>query len=476
MSVVSLEGDKTEKLVGVCTIIAKNYLPYARTLMQSVKRFNPDFKCFVLLADQVDGYFEPEQEDFILELSSDLPIPENSLFHFKYNVLELCTAVKPFYLEKLLAEHKLDKLFYFDPDIMVFDELSPLVEALDRSSIILTPHLLAPLSDGKRPGEREIMQAGAYNLGFIGIAGAAKTLPFLKWWQERLYNDCVVDIAGNLFVDQRWVDLVPGLFCEVEILRDPGFNVAYWNLNGREITLEDGRYRANGQPLRFFHFSGFDAEHPENFSRHQDRFATASLGEVNGLLELYSRTMLENGYSECRKWPYFYAIFSDRSIIPDFCRRMVRDDVKFQASLRGKSDLAVEAAIFDYMNEPYQPGETSRVLISRLLYYIYNQRKDLRENYPDIARTHRLDIVHWYLSAAETEYKIPARFITLVAESLAEREAAELNIIRQYNYKQQSEESAAYARQLEAAFRELQNSPSWKLTAPLRKLAAFVRR
>src|ERR1700712_3341098 len=126
-----VESKSAEGVVGICTIIAKNYLPHALTLMQSVKQHNPDFLRFVLLVDQIEGYFEPDQEDFTLDFSCDLAIPDNTLFHFKYNLLELCTAVKPYYLEKLLTEHKLDKLFYFDPDTMVFDDLSPLAEALE---------------------------------------------------------------------------------------------------------------------------------------------------------------------------------------------------------------------------------------------------------------------------------------------------------------------------------------------------------
>lgn len=85
--------------IGVCTIVAKNYLPYARTLMQSVQQNEPAFQRFVLLTDRPDDYFDPTAEAFELELSANLPIPKNSLVHFKYSILELATAVKPYYME-----------------------------------------------------------------------------------------------------------------------------------------------------------------------------------------------------------------------------------------------------------------------------------------------------------------------------------------------------------------------------------------
>ncbi|MBN9392759.1 MAG: hypothetical protein J0I20_32310 [Chloroflexi bacterium] len=472
------DEEATTTRVGVCTIVAKNYLPYARTLMQSIKEHNPHFHCFVLLADKIEDFFDPSEEIFTVDVSADLPIPDSEVFHFKYSILELATAVKPFYLEYLFNKHQLDKLFYFDPDIMVFNDLAPLITALDTASIVLTPHLLDPLpDDGKRPSEREIMQAGVFNLGFIGLAGLSKTLPFIRWWQQKLINDCVVDIPGNLFVDQRWIDLVPGLFPDVAILRDPGNNVAYWNLPGRAVEeAAAGQFLSNGQPLRFFHFSGFDAERPEYFSKHQDRYTTANLGDVNKLVKIYRQRMLDNGYVACKKWPYAYGFFSDGSRIPEFCRRMVRDDLDLQDSLRGKDAATIEAAIIEYLNQPYTEGEADRVLISRLVYFIYEQRPDLRAAYPDLDRANRLEVAGWFVESAEREYKVPDLFVRPVATSMRERASYELALSRQYNFKQQAEESGAYAQQLEHTISDLQASLSWKITAPLRNVSFYFPR
>src|SRR5438270_12816585 len=101
----------------VCTIVAKNYLAQARVLMESVRLWNPDLLRIVILVDRIDGYFDPAKEPFDLILSEDLDIPGSRSFHFKYPVLELSTAVKPYALDFLFRRHKLDKLIYLDPDI-----------------------------------------------------------------------------------------------------------------------------------------------------------------------------------------------------------------------------------------------------------------------------------------------------------------------------------------------------------------------
>ena len=65
--------------------------------------------------------------------------------------------------------------------------------------------------DGKRPNEQDILIAGAYNLGFIGHRLGAFADRLLDWWAERLERDCIVDPSRGFFVDQRWIDLVPGM-------------------------------------------------------------------------------------------------------------------------------------------------------------------------------------------------------------------------------------------------------------------------
>ncbi len=88
-----------------------------------------------------------------------------------------------------------------------------------------------------------------------------------------------------MFTDQRWVDFVPSFF-DHHILKDPGYNVAYWNLHGREVFNDGDRYLVNGVPLRFFHFSGFDARKPWLLSKHQGERPRVLLSERPALAQL----------------------------------------------------------------------------------------------------------------------------------------------------------------------------------------------
>ena len=84
----------------------------------------------------------------------------------------------------------------------------------------------------------------------------------LSWWKERLLRDCITAPHEMLFVDQRWVDLVPGYFRHT-VLADPTYNVAYWNLDSRPLVRVAGEVHvADHGPLHFFHFSGYQPERP----------------------------------------------------------------------------------------------------------------------------------------------------------------------------------------------------------------------
>lgn len=306
--------------VAACTIISKNYLSFARTLADSLRKFHPDVPLFVLLVDRVDGYFNPENERFYLVGLNDLNIPNLSGFCFKYTILELNTAVKPYFLKYLFRLHGITKLLYFDPDILILENLSVLFELLKTHAIVLTPHLTAPIEDHLLPGELEILRAGTYNLGFIGVSNTTVAESFIEWWENRLYDQCEMAPERGMHVDQKWIDLVPGLFDDVYILREPGYNVAYWNLHSRKIHFADGKARVNGQPCYFFHFSGLDPINISAVSKHQDRFDIDNVGAARRLFESYRDLLLANQYKESRRWPYAFDRLDDGTRISDLAR------------------------------------------------------------------------------------------------------------------------------------------------------------
>jgi len=299
------------------TIASKNYFALASTLAQSYLRHHPGHDFIIVLVDRADGFI-PEKLDCgaeVIELAR-FAIPDIGRFIYRYTVMELNTAVKPFVLSDLFERRGYETLLYLDPDIWVHRPLDAIHAALEEASIVLTPHIRRPYGDDKLPSDLTILQSGTYNLGFVGLRAGESARSFLEWWSAKLHRDCVVDIPKGLFVDQKWVDLVPGLFPDHHVLHDPTCNVAYWNLHDRALTMDDGRWFVDGLPLTFFHFSGYTPFAPHVLSKHQDRHVLARMPALKALTDAYAGVLMDAGYRESYKWPYAFAKLANGVTLP----------------------------------------------------------------------------------------------------------------------------------------------------------------
>jgi glycosyltransferase involved in cell wall biosynthesis len=249
--------------IHVFTSVTTNYLPKARVLAQSVKRHLPDCVFHLVIADRLPLDFELRNEPFdSLMRIEELGIPNAKQWIFQHSIVEACTGVKGFALQRLLARKDCDIVLYFDPDIVVLHSLAALLGCFEHSAVVLTPHLTEPESNQVAIQDNELsaLRHGVYNLGFLGVRACAEGRRFADWWANRLEHFCYDDIPRGIFTDQRWVDLAPAYFDTLKILRDPGYNVCTWNLTHRRIagSVPDG-LTVNGQPLYFYHFSGLDS-------------------------------------------------------------------------------------------------------------------------------------------------------------------------------------------------------------------------
>lgn len=248
----------------IFTSVTSNYIPKARVLAKSVKKYHPEAQFHLLLSDRHPSWLDAaasEHFDSIINIE-ELPIPNRQTWIFKHRLVELCTAVKGFGFQEIFRRYNPDKLIYLDPDIAVMSRLDSIVGRLNEASILLTPHQTEPDTDLRAIADNEIcsLKHGVYNLGFVAVRNSLEGRRFVDWWAHRLEHFCFDDIPNGLFTDQRWCDLAPAFFADLKILREPVYNVCTWNLTQRRVTgtVPDGLL-INGQPLCFYHFSGFDS-------------------------------------------------------------------------------------------------------------------------------------------------------------------------------------------------------------------------
>ncbi|MEP4699513.1 MAG: hypothetical protein ABJZ79_00030 [Parasphingorhabdus sp.] len=312
-----------------------SYLNRARVLARTLRAQHPDWVIWAVMTDkEPEGFvFDLENEDFDRVLTvEDMYGDETERWLFGHDIVEACTAVKGRACVHLLNQPDCEKMVYFDPDIALFNPMTPVINLLDDYSIVLTPHQIDPDDkDDKvavRDNEITSLDYGIFNLGFCAVANDDEGRRFAQWWDDRLYDWCHDRLDIGLFVDQKWCDLVPCFFDGVKVLRDPGYNVASWNLSQREMTYDtEGNALVNGQPLRFYHFTKLG---PVGDVMTQ-RYAKDNV-EVYELWWWYRNMVQELSSDEIVKGWWFYGTFDNGEKIAKDVRELYRDRADLKAA------------------------------------------------------------------------------------------------------------------------------------------------
>lgn len=123
------------------------------------------------------------------------------------------------------------------------------------------------------------------------------------------------------------IDLVPAFFSGVAIIRSSRHNVATWNLTSREFSIDaSGGYWVDGEPLGFYHFTGFDS------GAHQNMAAKNAGGNtsVQKLINWYSDQITQLSNDPLTKQPWAFGNFSDGTIISKAQRVVYRERIDLQ--------------------------------------------------------------------------------------------------------------------------------------------------
>ncbi|MCW5850217.1 MAG: hypothetical protein KIT87_09050 [Anaerolineae bacterium] len=391
----------------VCTIVAKPGLPYARALGLSLRQHHPDLPLHVLLLDEVEGRFEPAQEPFSLHTADALPVPHLNRLRFAYAQPDLAEVIKPVWLGYLMAVYGVQRLVWFEPHVQVLGSLDPLFDALDHTSLLLTPRLLGPeMSEPALAAERDCLQGRLFSTGCLGLSSTPTTSALLTWWARRLLTP-----DGETL---PWLDLAPSLFEGVAIARMPGLDVAYWNLHERTIETWNGQAWVNGQPLVSFNFRGFDPYHSWRLSWEAPERRTVDAGAAAPFYWRYLNALSVHSYHNAQGWGYTYDHFDNGVPIAPAIRRVYRELGASADALGDPFQTFVPGSFFRWLNQPVGDVTDPARPVTRLWHALYRQRSDLHAAFPDPLGADRAAFLAWTVEYGAGEMGIAAVFVPSV--------------------------------------------------------------
>ena len=244
----------------VTTVITETFLSYAAALRQSLHRSDcpPAFLAFVV--DPTDDTALPDWALPLQALESTLPRVQQMCVRFQgeSDANALRWSLKSQAMQYCI-NHGAERVLWCDPDLYFFEDPAILFRMIEPRTVLLTPHYRAlrpstcPINFSKNYTE------GLFQAGFVGLGSEAATV--LDWWAEACLWKMEKSAAAGLYVDQKFLDLLPVCWPDTTIVRHRGCNLAEWNQAECRRDVVNGRVLINGtDPVVFIHFTDWTIE------------------------------------------------------------------------------------------------------------------------------------------------------------------------------------------------------------------------
>jgi len=281
-----------------CTVVTADYLPWVRVTAASFAEHHPGADFAVLVIDEPAPSQLRADDPFTVLRPADVRLSADELawLDLIYSPVELCCALKPWLIRRVLDDAEV--VLYIDADMCVYAPLTEVAEQARQAAVVLSAHSLAPRTDPRMPDDDALLQFGQFNGGFLAVSRAGRS--FADWWADRCARECTDwnPAVPRRYLDQRWLDLAIGYF-DTRVTRDPGINLARWNMYQRDFDLVDGRFVVDGGPLRCFHFSAFNPADPTSIRREgytHPKVDPQQSPPLRELLEDYARRLIGAGW------------------------------------------------------------------------------------------------------------------------------------------------------------------------------------
>lgn len=283
--------------IAYISICSDEYLKYYDVLYNSLKKYAPDDGQILFYIGDKNTLNDYDQYIMINDWYDECDP--------SYTRLErICSLRARAVLETF--EEGYDIVVFLGAKVEFFSNPYKLVDPLkaiqDPYNAVVTPHILEPLpEDGKFPSNASVSFTGHISTDVVSFRNCPEIIKFLTWQDEIMKTK--VKTTSQTYLDQSWLNFLPFFVDNVKILRDPTYNVAYWNFIQRRLQKwQENWYTSKRTAFEHtdyglketfelnrmvcFQYSGLDLNNPEGISTHQNRYKAE--GEFLEFLKAYA--------------------------------------------------------------------------------------------------------------------------------------------------------------------------------------------
>ena len=241
-----------------CTYFDRNYVYRGLALYHSLARHTPRFFLWVLCLDDITyellnkmrlvsvqtirlADFEEAHPELIATKSDRTPV------EYYWTM----TPLLPLYILNMQPE--VDLITYLDADLFFYDSPKVIYDELGNGSVYIIPHRFGP-----QDRERQELENGKNNVGYLTFRRDEQGLACLKWWKERCLEWCYFRVEPGCLGDQKYLDDWPMRFRGVVVSQNHGVGVGSWNLTNYRVHVQDGRVYLDTHLLIMAHHNAVD--------------------------------------------------------------------------------------------------------------------------------------------------------------------------------------------------------------------------
>ena len=238
----------------IVTIVTKSFVHHAQTLRASIMAHDATIDFLALVVDCDESFTKPSWGITLDELSR---VTAANAMIDRYPLNDRTDHLRWSLKSQLMLyaiRKGTQKVLWCDPDMMFFSDPRVLFEQMTEQSFLLTPHYRALRPSLDHTNFKKNFTEGLFQAGCVGAGQEAACV--LDWWSEACQWEMRKDTCDGLYVDQRFLDLVPVLWEQTVISRHRGCNVAEWNWHeNRRIQVGDQVLINGVDPVIFIHFT-----------------------------------------------------------------------------------------------------------------------------------------------------------------------------------------------------------------------------
>lgn len=277
---------------GAFTFASQGYLAAALALGQSFVAKHEGCSFHIITIGRMPP-MPPIPEGIVMLPGGEIPVPGGGRFRFRYTLPALCAAQKPFAFRYLFDSSDIQRLLYLDADMLVMRPMREAWALLQHADGLLVPTLHdLPPEGAAAERTRTALLHGAFDTSFVGLRRSTAASRLLEWWGRQVFTGCRDAPSDGLYLDQRFMDLVPGAFPGIGILRDPAYNVDAWML-AAATHRQDIDGKADDPACLNFH--GYDPATPLVFRGHQGDVDASATPPLAGYIEGYRQLLASAG-------------------------------------------------------------------------------------------------------------------------------------------------------------------------------------